>query len=91
MNTSPAAQPEISTSHDLVHDDAHHPAITRIVAVALDHSEHSQHALAWAMDNVLKPETDLVILINTRPVAVVPGPYGSAYMDFSSTPFFAYS
>jgi nucleotide-binding universal stress UspA family protein len=32
----------------------------------------------------LKPETDLVILINVRPVALVPGPYGAAYMDFSS-------
>ena len=73
-----------SGSHDLIHNDEHHDAITRIVAIAVDSSPHSQHALEWAINNVLKPASDLVILMNTRPVAVVPGPYGSAYMDFSS-------
>jgi nucleotide-binding universal stress UspA family protein len=32
----------------------------------------------------MKPETDLVVLINVRPVAVVPGPYGAGYIDFTS-------
>jgi nucleotide-binding universal stress UspA family protein len=37
-----------------------------------------------AVQNVLKPDSDLVVLLNVRPIAVVPGPYGAAYMDFSS-------
>jgi hypothetical protein len=76
MSTA-AAQGE-HPSHDMVHEDEHHEAITRIVAVALDHSAHSQHALEWAVKNILLKDTDLVVLINTRPIAVVPGPYGSA-------------
>ena len=34
-------------SHDVIHDDDHHPAITRIVAIALDSSESSESALHW--------------------------------------------
>ena len=37
-----------------------------------------------AVKNILKPESDLVVLMNVRPIAVVPGPYGAAYMDFST-------
>jgi nucleotide-binding universal stress UspA family protein len=73
-----------TSKHDLVHNDEHHEQITRIVCVALDTSHHSQHALEWAIKNILSPASDLVVLLNTRPVAVVPGPYGSAYMDFSN-------
>jgi hypothetical protein len=35
--------------HDLIHDDDRHPAIDRIVAVALDASEGSDSALKWGM------------------------------------------
>ena len=85
MSTTAAAAGEQPPQHDMVHEDEHHEAITRIVAVALDHSAHSQHALEWAVNNILLKDTDLVVLINTRPIAVVPGPYGSACECLSSS------
>ncbi|KAI9159399.1 hypothetical protein H9P43_008739 [Blastocladiella emersonii ATCC 22665] len=42
----------------------------RTVLVALDHSLHSSYAAAWAKDNLLNPATDLVVLVNVRPIAV---------------------
>uniref|UniRef100_A0A1D1XNI4 Universal stress protein A-like protein n=1 Tax=Anthurium amnicola TaxID=1678845 RepID=A0A1D1XNI4_9ARAE len=58
---------------------------SRTIVIALDHSEHSQHAFSWAVKNFLRKECDKVVLVNVRPVPTVPGPYaiGAAYMDFS--------
>jgi hypothetical protein len=33
--------------HDIVHEDHTHDAITRIIAIGLDSSDHSSHALQW--------------------------------------------
>ena len=34
--------------------------ITRVVAIAIDHSEHSQQAFDWSIENFLRKESDLV-------------------------------
>ncbi|KAJ3293773.1 hypothetical protein HK104_004208 [Borealophlyctis nickersoniae] len=62
--------------------------ITRVVVIALDSSsssgpENSDVAFHWALDNFLDPHRDLAVLVNVRAAPVVPGPFGTAYMDFS--------
>jgi hypothetical protein len=58
--------------------------ITRIVCIALDTSGNckkvslignADHILHWAVENVLK-STDLVLLLHTRNIPSVPGPFG---------------
>lgn len=49
----------------IVHEDTANS--NRTVAIGIDGSDFSQHALEWAVKNVLKPETDLVVLMNVRP------------------------
>uniref|UniRef100_A0A1D1Z533 Universal stress protein A-like protein n=1 Tax=Anthurium amnicola TaxID=1678845 RepID=A0A1D1Z533_9ARAE len=58
--------------------------ITRVVVIALDHSNHSQQAFDWSVKNFLRKESDLIVLVNVRPIPSVPGPYaiGASYMDF---------
>lgn len=47
--------------------------------------EHSDHAFSWALENFLSPDKDLAVLVNVRPEATVPGPFGTAYTDFTGT------
>ncbi|KAJ3214019.1 hypothetical protein HDU67_002163 [Dinochytrium kinnereticum] len=61
--------------------DENSSAITRVIVVAVDASSHSEHALHWAVENYVRPSTDLVVLMNVRPHIVTPGPYGSMF-DF---------
>ncbi|KAJ3331262.1 hypothetical protein HDU76_003642 [Blyttiomyces sp. JEL0837] len=77
--------PGNSAHHEIV--EHHHATddqepISRVVAMALDDSEYSQHALDWAISNVIR-KTDLVVLLNVRPFVQSPGPYGAMYMDFT--------
>ncbi|CAG8580263.1 5171_t:CDS:2 [Acaulospora morrowiae] len=60
-------------------------ALTRVVVLAIDQSEYSHHAFEWAVKNFLRKESDLVVLVNVRPIPSIPGPYaiGASYMDFS--------
>ncbi|TPX57747.1 hypothetical protein SpCBS45565_g08159 [Spizellomyces sp. 'palustris'] len=64
-------------------DEATDRPITRVVVIALDSSKSSDYAFNWALDNFLSPEKDLCVLVNVRPIAAVPGPFGTAYMDFT--------
>ncbi|KAI9142803.1 hypothetical protein BKA69DRAFT_1027172, partial [Paraphysoderma sedebokerense] len=45
-----------------------------------DQSEYSAYAVHYALKNVLRKETDLVVLLNVRPQVTVPG---TTYMDFT--------
>ena len=75
-------EPLINTS-TLVHEDLDHSA-KRTVAIGVDGSDFSQHALDWAVKNILKPETDLVVLMNVRPCesdALLVSSFGTGYMD----------
>ncbi|CAG8665571.1 7072_t:CDS:2 [Ambispora leptoticha] len=83
---SPARQETIVADQILTSDqDAKHSQISRVFVIAIDHSSHSQYAFDWAVKNILRKETDLVVLINVRPIPSIPGPYtiGATYMDFS--------
>ncbi|CAG8617803.1 23986_t:CDS:2 [Dentiscutata erythropus] len=59
--------------------------ISRVVVIAIDQSEHSQNAFDWAIKNFLRKDSDLVVLVNARPIPTVPGQYtlGASYMDFT--------
>ncbi|RUS29064.1 hypothetical protein BC938DRAFT_481101, partial [Jimgerdemannia flammicorona] len=88
------AAPNLDSLEDLGSHETviHHPEqaegvqspITRIVFIAVDQSFHSGFAFDWAINNLLRPENDLVILANVRGVASVPGPY--AYIRNMANP-----
>jgi hypothetical protein len=39
---------------------------TRIVAIALDPSDHASYAFNWAIENVVNPESDQLILMSKK-------------------------
>ncbi|KAI9096552.1 hypothetical protein DFS34DRAFT_145600 [Phlyctochytrium arcticum] len=53
----------------------------RVICIALDHSEHADYAFHWALDNIIRKETDQVVLLNVRDVVNVPSSFGLVYMD----------
>ncbi|KAL1919397.1 uncharacterized protein VTP21DRAFT_2090 [Calcarisporiella thermophila] len=69
-----------TVSHDVSTEDK---TVTRIVFIAVDHSPHSQYAFSWALENFVRPESDLVILANVRQNVMLPGPYGIGTIQFS--------
>ncbi|CAG8550765.1 12472_t:CDS:2 [Ambispora gerdemannii] len=88
-STSTHQQDTSTSTHDQIltndQDAQLQSPITRVIVIAIDHSSHSQYAFDWATKNLLRKETDLVVLVNVRPITSIPGPYaiGAAYMDFS--------
>jgi nucleotide-binding universal stress UspA family protein len=93
MSTETTSQPQPQQQpqqqpHDTIltstQDAEAQSPITRVVVIALDQSNHSQQAFDWALKNFLRKESDLVVLVNVRPIPSVPGPYaiGASYMDF---------
>ncbi|RHZ53501.1 hypothetical protein Glove_441g79 [Diversispora epigaea] len=72
----------LTTNHDA---DSPNTAITRVVVIAIDQSNYSHFAFDWALKNFLRKESDLVVLVNVRPIPMTPGPYaiGASYMDFN--------
>ncbi|KAJ4839655.1 Universal stress protein phos34 [Turnera subulata] len=58
----------------------------RRIAIAVDLSEESAYAVAWAVDNYLRPG-DAVILLHVRPTSVLYGAdWGSLHLSPSSSP-----
>ncbi|RKO83529.1 hypothetical protein BDK51DRAFT_33794 [Blyttiomyces helicus] len=53
----------------------------RIVAVAVDASENSEKALDYTLVNIVRKETDRVVLLNVRAVPVPPFDYGFFAVD----------
>ncbi|KAI9005370.1 hypothetical protein BC832DRAFT_486448 [Gaertneriomyces semiglobifer] len=53
-----------------------------IVSVLTSWTDSSAYAFQWALDNLINPKTDQVILLNCRPVVTVPASYGLVYMDY---------
>ncbi|KAG9300483.1 hypothetical protein G9A89_010109 [Geosiphon pyriformis] len=73
----------IVTTHDTLNP------ITRVVLIALDHSDYSKNAFEWAVKNFLRKESDLVVLVNVRPLVYTGGPLGPSalsvgYMEISN-------
>ena len=75
--------------NSIVHDEAGHTC-QRTVLVGMDGSDFSFHALEWAAKNIIKPETDLVVLLNARPCepdALLVSSFGTGYMDNMDSAF----
>ncbi|KAL2914183.1 hypothetical protein HK105_206274 [Polyrhizophydium stewartii] len=82
---------EPKTIHEEVHMHDHFEP-TRIVCIAVDSSKNSEYAVSWAVKNVLKAETDQVVLLNVRPYVYVPlyaSHYLAEYPTFNSSDAFA--
>ncbi|RHZ74816.1 hypothetical protein Glove_219g163 [Diversispora epigaea] len=58
---------------------------TRVVVIAIDQSNYSHFAFDWAVKNFLRKESDLVVLVNVRPISMTPVPYamGPKYPQFN--------
>ncbi|RKP11210.1 hypothetical protein THASP1DRAFT_27048 [Thamnocephalis sphaerospora] len=85
---APSAEEEQEhlVSHQLPAES--HERLTRVVCIAVDPSDHGRYGFDWALKNFIKPESDLVVLLNVRNPLAVPAPYGvvragAGYMDFS--------
>jgi hypothetical protein len=72
--TAPEHTQEHTVSHQLSGREPE--KLTRVVCIGLDPSEHGRYAFDWAMQNFIRPETDLVILLHARNPLAVPAPYG---------------
>jgi hypothetical protein len=68
----PAKEPDATV-------EEHHPTgeHNRVIAIAVDYSIHARHALDWAIKNMIKKESDLVVLMHVRPDVVPSAPYGT--------------
>ncbi|KAI8926216.1 hypothetical protein BC831DRAFT_435507 [Entophlyctis helioformis] len=75
-------QPQPYQVHEEPHSEVHFsPA--RTVAIAIDGSEHSSHALDWALKNVIRSESDQVVLLNVRPFVPLPTlSYRAPFFDY---------
>lgn len=87
-NQPTGVEAEEHIEHDNLHSDTPKektpliPAATsnykRTILIALDHSNHSEKALQWAMDNLIRVDGgDLVVLCTVREPVLVPGAYGN--------------
>jgi hypothetical protein len=81
-NPMPEQQEQPGTISENVVEE-HHDAPTRTICIAgsnlipsnihpVDQSEFSKHAFQWSIDNLIKPETDQVVLLNVRPFVSSP-------------------
>ncbi|KAJ3409782.1 hypothetical protein CcCBS67573_g00793 [Chytriomyces confervae] len=90
---APAAQEQLAAvkaaAANTVHEDVvspheDHPANpTRVIAIAVDSSKYAEYAFNWAINNIIRPETDQVVIMNVRPTVSLPAVYGTLYVDFS--------
>lgn len=80
--TSQQQKPEPGTVHEEIVQE-HHDAPTRTICIAVDASSFSQNAFNWAKDNLLRKETDQVVILNCRPFVTAPLVYSSPIMDVS--------
>ncbi|KAJ3111294.1 hypothetical protein HK100_002738 [Physocladia obscura] len=65
------------------HESHKTPEPTRIIAIAVDSSKYSEYAFDWTINNLVRPESDQIILMNVRPTVSFPGVYIAANIDFS--------
>ncbi|KAJ3200860.1 hypothetical protein HK099_002488, partial [Clydaea vesicula] len=73
-----------------IHEEVHQPNVEphlhfeRIICIAVDASTHSEKAFKWAVDNIVNPKTDQVILLNVRPYVTNPIIYTAPMVDSTS-------
>ncbi|KAI9350001.1 hypothetical protein DFJ73DRAFT_796025 [Zopfochytrium polystomum] len=63
---SVAAAPDTIAHEDVSIATSSQQKTTRLIAIAVDGSKHSEYAFKWAIDNLIRAESDQVLLINTR-------------------------
>ncbi|KND02077.1 hypothetical protein, variant [Spizellomyces punctatus DAOM BR117] len=79
-----ATQQKLSQLKEPVHEEIldHEPSThTRVIAIALDHSEYSAYAFKYTLENIVNPKTDQVVLLNVRDIVNIPSSFGLVYMD----------
>jgi hypothetical protein len=75
-------QGQPGTIHENVVEQ-HHDAPTRTICIAgtirllfnlhpVDQSEYAKHVFQWSIDNLIKPDTDQVVLLTVRPFVTSP-------------------
>ncbi|ORY51962.1 adenine nucleotide alpha hydrolases-like protein [Rhizoclosmatium globosum] len=79
-----SATTEVTAIHeDVVQPHEDHKNPERFIAIALDASKNSEYAFDWAIKNLIRAETDQIILINVRPAVTLPVVYGPVYVDLT--------
>ncbi|KAI9355634.1 hypothetical protein DFJ73DRAFT_824499 [Zopfochytrium polystomum] len=73
----PSSAPTPTSVHeDVVHPHETHAASgappARVIAIAVDASAYSEYAFNWTIQNVVRPETDQIVLLNVRPLVSFP-------------------
>nr|KAJ3418394.1 hypothetical protein HK105_008362 [Polyrhizophydium stewartii] len=71
------------TVHEEVHAHDHPFEPTRTVCIAIDGSKSSEYAVTWAVNNILKAETDQVVVLHVRPFVALPNvTYTGTLLDY---------
>ena len=63
------------------------PPAAQLIVIGVDQTAASHEAVNWAMKNVVKRDTDKVVMIHVRPELVASSSYatlGQAYVNISS-------
>ncbi|KAL3895808.1 MAG: hypothetical protein SGCHY_004472 [Lobulomycetales sp.] len=61
-----------------------HPSTSRTICIAVDESKFSAYTLDWALDNILEPGRDHVVLLNVRPKVKLGSVLAQASIDLSA-------
>ncbi|KAH9275443.1 hypothetical protein BASA83_002217 [Batrachochytrium salamandrivorans] len=69
--TTIGTTPSPMTVHEEVHAELHHSS-TRTVCIIINNSKSSSYAVQWAIDNILRKETDQVVLLHVRSLVTMP-------------------
>jgi nucleotide-binding universal stress UspA family protein len=52
--------------YSILHDDSMPSVKYRIIGIGIDGSQNAHNALVWAVENIVRIDTDLIILIHVR-------------------------
>ena len=52
--------------YNILHDDSVPTTNYRIIGIGIDGSQNSHNALVWAAENIIRIDTDLIILVHVR-------------------------
>ncbi|KAI8814452.1 hypothetical protein BJ742DRAFT_785462 [Cladochytrium replicatum] len=78
-----ATAQSVSTSpHEEIYEHLEEHKNRRVIAIAIDASQHSDYCFNYAMDNIVTKD-DQVCLLNVRPLTQLMGPFTSPYADIS--------
>ncbi|KAJ3017020.1 UNVERIFIED_CONTAM: hypothetical protein HDU68_011893 [Siphonaria sp. JEL0065] len=67
----------MSTHEEVVTPHADHLPHSRVIAIAIDESKFSEFAFDWTLANIVRPESDQIVLLHVRPVISAPTVYAT--------------